>query len=208
MLCKNCGAQVPDNAKFCPKCGMRVEPVQQPGPGPARQTEPGTGQGTGTGRNKKTWFGADNIVGIIATILMLLVMVVPFVSVNYVIGSESFTLFQALDLTELLSDSQGLETLFIILFVVFILLFIIFKFAGRNRILSTIGCVGSWALFAACIILIIITNNSVNASLENYLNMNFSYNLLYIGFGFYVWIVGGILEVVSLVLDKRRRRAV
>ena len=40
MFCKNCGAQIADQASFCPACGAKtqpVAPVQQPAPKPAAQ---------------------------------------------------------------------------------------------------------------------------------------------------------------------------
>lgn len=37
-LCKHCGANIPDHAKFCPKCGIS-EPVQAPQPAPTAQVD-------------------------------------------------------------------------------------------------------------------------------------------------------------------------
>ena len=30
MFCKNCGAEIADNAVFCPKCGSKVSPQAGP----------------------------------------------------------------------------------------------------------------------------------------------------------------------------------
>lgn len=38
-FCKNCGAQLPDDSRFCAKCGTPVEPVQ-PTPAPAQHVTP------------------------------------------------------------------------------------------------------------------------------------------------------------------------
>lgn len=46
MYCKYCGAQLPDGAKFCPKCGGALTPVSEaleadaPKPRPVPQPEP------------------------------------------------------------------------------------------------------------------------------------------------------------------------
>ena len=32
MFCRHCGASLPDNAKFCPKCGTQVAAAPQPSP--------------------------------------------------------------------------------------------------------------------------------------------------------------------------------
>ena len=38
-FCKNCGAQLSDEARFCPECGTPADPVQ-PAPAPAQETYP------------------------------------------------------------------------------------------------------------------------------------------------------------------------
>lgn len=30
MFCHNCGAQLPENAAFCPNCGQKITPISQP----------------------------------------------------------------------------------------------------------------------------------------------------------------------------------
>ena len=30
MFCQNCGAQLPENAAFCPSCGQKITPISQP----------------------------------------------------------------------------------------------------------------------------------------------------------------------------------
>ena len=30
MFCQNCGAQLPENAAFCPNCGQKITPISQP----------------------------------------------------------------------------------------------------------------------------------------------------------------------------------
>lgn len=41
MFCKHCGAEVPDVAKFCPKCGGTLTPIAEaPNPQAAPQASP------------------------------------------------------------------------------------------------------------------------------------------------------------------------
>lgn len=53
MICKNCGAQIEDDALFCPECGARQDAGNGPAPGSGRPEDNGQamdmGQNAGTG---------------------------------------------------------------------------------------------------------------------------------------------------------------
>ena len=76
MYCRNCGAQIEDNAKFCQSCGANLaeapaEQIEQP----ARQT------------NKKTRNGARTAKLIVGIISIVLFMVIAFQSCAVSIGT-------------------------------------------------------------------------------------------------------------------------
>ena len=80
MVCRNCGAQLPENATFCQNCGTAVMPAQPVYQAPipvAPVTVPGKGQGV-----------ASMVLGIISLVLFCIwYIALPCAIIGLVLGA-------------------------------------------------------------------------------------------------------------------------
>ena len=83
MFCKNCGSEIKDNADFCPNCGTAVE------------KKAGTVGKTGFSVDMlKFEKGRSSIIALVASAVMIIMVFLPYVTVEFWGMKESFSLIQ------------------------------------------------------------------------------------------------------------------
>ena len=92
MYCSNCGNVIPDNAKFCSKCGVSVAGQGSPLPSYAQTSTsfPPPGEYQPPGRIQSRRGGAGKAIVIVAVVVVaLLIVVVVAMSLSSITGSSA-----------------------------------------------------------------------------------------------------------------------
>ncbi len=176
MFCKNCGSEIPDGSTVCPNCGGSVTPEATDANGSSDKKFGFGGVNLNPSSLSMEKIKSLNIVGLVASVLLILATFLPYITVSAFGMSESESLFGYLE-----------GKVYIIVAVVAIT-FIIKRFDLPVIIAAVVGV-------GFMIYDIIDMGNAMD-------EIGYMSSMVKKGFGYYLMIISNILLLVSPFINK------
>ncbi|MCM1468763.1 MAG: zinc ribbon domain-containing protein [Alistipes sp.] len=167
MFCKNCGSEIKDNVDFCPNCGTAVE-----------KTAGAAGKKGFSVDMLKFEVGRSSIVALAACVVMILMVFLPYVSVEFWGMSESQSLI------------KGGDGFF---FIIVVLIGVVTGLMGKEKPMIVVGAI-------ACLLMLFEVFNFSN-SLKDIKSYGLE-DLVKRGIGFYLMILSSIALLAAPFVKK------